>query len=169
MAIMFAATLPSRLTRYNSIILAVDSQQQWELHPISTAIVFELTRFGGRVFNNSNRKPGDPTASSYLDIAFPKTEEGKDNIPVPRIVMDAKPRQAVMEAKDLRSLRGLHPEGLRKVGAGKPNRDARALAISHAGRMARSADRDEREVEAYLANLQALFVIHDKTLGITVD
>ena len=41
--------------------------------------------------------------------------------------------------------------------------------MHHAEKMAILAGQVEHEVEEYLANLRALFDLHDETLGIVVD
>jgi hypothetical protein len=135
---------------------------QYNIHVLSVAILFELTRFGNSVATNSNRRGGDAHAKDYVKITYSGAPH--DDTPIARIIMGAKPREAVISAPNPRNL---DPAELGMRGAGKPTKDARAIAMSHAERCAREQALPEAEVSAYLENLVALFAFHDELLGIS--
>jgi hypothetical protein len=130
---------------------------QYLVHPISLAILFELTRPGGlSVTTNRNHKAAISRHRFYLKLTF--TDAPEDNMPVSRLVMDAKPREAVIASDDLRDL---HPAALRKSGGGKPTKNARAVAMKHARSRAESKSPDGFDLDEYVENLWALFAFHD--------
>lgn len=138
---------------------------QYSLTAVSLAILFELTRFGNSVTTNTNGKAGSKSAQHYLKLTF--RHAPKDNMPVSRIIAGAGPHQAVATNNEFP--RNLHPDGLTTVGAGKPAKNARAVAMGHAERRARDQLCAEAEVRAYLDNLGALFAFHDELFAITPD
>lgn len=135
---------------------------EYSLASVSLAILFEVTRYGNSVTTNTNKRAGSKAAIIYLKIIY--AGASKDNTPVSRLIMDARPHQAVRTNAE--QPRELHPDGLTEEGAGKPRKDARANAMKHAEARAREHGCGEAEVKAYLDNLNALFAYHDGLFGI---
>jgi hypothetical protein len=143
----------------NVLVLAAGQKhiEPYQLDTVSGAALFELTRFGNSVTTNRNTRAGDPAERWYLKMTFSDAQE--DNMPVSRLVTDAQPRQAVRVGENRRDLRW---ESLTKQGAGKPTTAARETAVAHAERAARLNSPEGFDVAAYVANLWALFLLHDE-------
>src|SRR6266568_7627695 len=139
---------------------------------ITLASIYELTRFrrygGGVVFNRTK-------GIWYLKVTF-----GKPNFTAGRLVLSADKGKAVSASeapinsdKKLPSILpkyDFRPENLFTQGAGQANLAARTKAIGYAPVYAirnapKGYDIEGYDIEGYIANLHALFLLHDKTYG----
>jgi hypothetical protein len=96
----------------------------------------------------------------------------EDNLTVARLVVGARAHERVRMRKKGEDApkwltRNLHPGHLMREEAGKPEKDARVVAIAHAERLAANAGLREDKVAAYVANIRALYAYHDELYGLT--
>jgi hypothetical protein len=127
---------------------------------VSLAVLFELTRYGNTILVDANRKPSSKGAIYYL--TFKPSASAKDTISVSRIIGGLGAHQVARTPKDIPN--DLTPANWAVEGAGKPSKDARAIAMRYAEERANHHACTAHEVEAYLANLRALFAYHDEVL-----
>lgn len=121
------------------------------------AALLELTRYGHSVA--TNRNSSTPPAI-YAKLTF--RDAAHDNFPLDRLWVDAGPNEAAKLSQRKHPLltQDHRRDNLETYGAGKPEKEARLVAIAHAVRLAGSAP----EVNAYRANLERLFAAVDQEL-----
>lgn len=137
------------------------AERIYHLYAVSVAALYELTRYGNSIANNSNASALAPDARTYPKIVYAGAPE--DNTPITRLIVGAPPRKAVFLSDVPNDLR---PEVLKLKGQGKPTKDARERALFHCRKLAQASG---AEVEPYIANLGALFGFHDALFGLTPE
>lgn len=117
------------------------------------AIAVEITRYGGKLVFDRNRKPDRP-AREYVKLSFGKM------VTYQRVLADAQAHEEIGLDPDRRG--DLRPEAFTRSGGGKPVISARAWALSGARKAAEKARLLPEAVAAYIASLEALFAEHDR-------
>ncbi|WP_265516005.1 hypothetical protein [Nitratireductor luteus] len=147
------------------IVLLGDAHpQQFHFSAAALAIGYELCRTGHSWGTNDNHSEA---RNVYAQMIFSGAFQA--NLPVARLFTDAGAGQIVKyegRPYDLTS------ENLMLIPGPRAKREARAVAMEHAERLA--WERPERlpagvTVEEYLANLHQLFAYHDELAGILKD
>ncbi len=157
---------PETLPNEAKMVLRVGRKhkREYALSAVSLAILYELTRYGNSAATNINRPAGSKAARVYLKLTFKGA--AKNNQPAHRIVAGVGLHQQALYPKATPGgLIDLHPDNLAIDGGGKPEKNARKVAMSHAERCAR-AYASEADAVAYLANLNALLAFHDEVFGL---
>lgn len=123
---------------------------------IQTAIILEVTRFGGSITPNRNTPTKSLGTTYYPKVIFPDASE--DNLPVHRLLGGAEAGERIN--LDLAIPSDLRGAIARKTG-GASKKGAWATGYGHCKRYAENAAAEGEPlpftVEEYLANLEALY------------
>ena len=119
------------------------------------ALLCELTRLGHSVATNSNFAKPHPRI--YPKITY--RDAMKDASPIARLFADAGPNESVSRIDERNDFR---PENLKKIGAGKPRKEAIQVALFHAERLMNERKAGQTlpanfDEDGYLNNLKSLF------------
>lgn len=137
--------------------------QPLNLSPLTAAILFELTRHNERGIH-TNTNGSKPLPKVYAKLIF-STQAPQDATPLLRLIGNAKDGE---RAKPVNSPRDLSPENVQIEPHPHPRKDAREVNIKHAREAAEASAREwagrvSIDVDAYVANLRALFAALDAT------
>lgn len=147
---------PSGTYDLNTVIVVVggDERHSWFCsEPCMAAIMCELLRYGHSLKVTND---GSARRHHYLSIRF---DGGNEEMIVGRLVLDALAHERVRSSGSGHDLRA---PTLHKEGAGQPRKDSRDVSTKRAAEAAKKHGLTDAQTAAYLANLRALFALHDE-------